>query len=96
MVTIPFSFDIKISPMRNGYLNARESRHNAIHVGRVVVVVRVAIVVDIHEVSRIAQVGRPLPPVVGSLPTAESNTRVNNKTNISTDYNQCKLTVTLC
>lgn len=57
-----------VSPSRSGYFFVEESGDNAIHVGCVVVVVRVAVVVDIHEVSRVRQVGRPLPPVVRSHP----------------------------
>ena len=35
----------------------------------IVVVVQVAVVVDIHEVGRVAQVGGALPPVVRNHPT---------------------------
>ena len=50
----------------NGYYLKEESRHNPIRIVGVVVVARVAIGVDIHEVGRITQIRRTLPPIDGA------------------------------
>lgn len=64
-----FSFSTRLNgfTLIHGYYNEEESRHNPIDVVRVVVV-QVAVVVDIHEVGRVAQVGGALPPVVRNHP----------------------------
>ncbi len=70
---------LDVSPLYMVTLKEEESRHNAIDVGCVVVVVHVAVVVDIHEVSRVRDVRRPLPPVVRNDPTARTHTNNNRK-----------------
>ena len=65
-----FSFSARLNgfALIHGYYNEEESRNNPIDVVRVVVV-QAAVVVDIHEVARVAQVGGALPPVVRNHPT---------------------------
>lgn len=76
----PSPADQLISPSRSGYYNGGESGHHAIDVAGVVVVTRVAVVVHIHEVRAIGQVGRTLPPIIGDHPAWR---------NIRSGYSQC-------
>ena len=52
--------------LMNGYYLKEESRHDPINIAGVVVVTRVPIGVDIHEVGRITQIRRTLPPIDGT------------------------------
>ena len=63
-----------------GLLILGESGNNAIHVARVVVVVRVAVVVDIHKVGRVAEIRRSLPPVPSRKPTAQGRSPATDTT----------------
>lgn len=70
-VIFPFSIRLnKCFALIHGYCNEEESRHDSIDVGRVVVVVRVAVVVDIIEVGGVGDIRRTLPPVISTDPTA--------------------------
>lgn len=66
----PSPSNLLFHPILRGYYNDGKSRHDTIDVARVVVVVQVAVVVHIHEVGSVAQVGRTLPPVISRHPTA--------------------------
>jgi hypothetical protein len=56
-----------------GYYFLRESEGDTIVVGCVVVVVRVAVVVDIHKVGGVRGIRGTLPPVVRANPTRHRN-----------------------
>lgn len=71
MVIFSFSTQTIYFTLVHGYYNEEESGNNAIDVTRVVVV-EVAVVVDIIEIRRIGQIGRPLPPVVRSQPATHT------------------------
>ena len=66
------------------YLQYWESQSRRISVIRVVVVVRIAINIDIHEVRAITGIRRALPPVVRLNPAANNN---HAKTQRHIDYN---------